>query len=117
DIGYAYCLPKNVKVIMLCDPVTCYYDVIRNKILYSMTFEETTDDEYIRILSEDKTADNTNKYCLFDGNNSNNVIPNLLLTEEKENFSSGITVLPYVPQIITVAARFGTGAKRELKET
>ena len=98
DLGFSYVLPKNVRVILPCLRGRVSADDVTDSKLWSSFIEEPDlelnylNDIIIDIDDPDK------KYCVFSGNlttDKSNIIPNLFLSPEKDNFKSGLIHAPF----------------------
>lgn len=116
DIGKAYCLPRNVRVIMECSPgsvtfVPSSYDKEQLKHLFNtnnsndMSLIEMMKSHSIKKSKQHFKQDFKNKqneFCMFSGNTNKNIIPDLILSNDiHKNFINGLFPLPLIADIVS----------------
>jgi hypothetical protein len=117
DIGKSYCLPRNVRVIMECSPGSDIYLEKTPEYMMNMinNMNATNDNSDSLIINMLKTLHNpykgnkkikqtfTNKinnYCIFSGNTDKNIIPDIILSNDKKYiFKNGLFELPLKPTL------------------
>ena len=97
DLGFSYVLPKNVRVILPCMRTSVSAnDETDSKLWSSFIDKPDLDLTYLdNILINN--LDPNRKYCVFSGNltaNKMNIIPNLFLSPEENNFKTGFIKAP-----------------------
>jgi hypothetical protein len=99
DIGKIYVLPKDVKILMICETGTmCMADDKEEAKLWKACMMDPANESSLKILD---------KYCVYDGNTLNNRIPDLILSEESHKFFSGIFEAPFSGNVIMTKSRCG----------
>jgi len=116
DVGKAYCLPRNVRVIMECSPgsvtfVPSSYNKEQLKHLFNtdnsndMSLIEMMKSHIVNHSKKDFKQDFKNKqneFCMFSGNTNKNIIPDLILSNDiRKDFINGLFPLPLIADIVS----------------
>jgi hypothetical protein len=103
DIGKVYNLPKDVRVLMICESgKLCSAGDDQEALLWEACFTCDDNDVYM---------DKLHKYCVYSGNTTNaNRVPDLILEEEPNTFFSGVCQTPFDLNVIMTHPRCSTSA-------
>lgn len=113
DIGMIYSLPKDVRVIMHCTSGEVVSACnLYEAALWHASLDNHSNDEYLKVL------DNY-QYCVYSGNlpeEQMNRIPDLILSQETQNFVTGLYESGVNYNVVITAPRCSEGVKGNIKE-